>query len=81
MTETKNIFKSLPLNPIRRILHKADYQVRISDMAVEETRLHLEDYAHRVGAKATLIAFHANRNTVRAEDIEKAVKEVPFNKN
>ena len=58
---------------VRRLIEKAGAE-RVGDDAVEEMRRMLEEYAVRVSKEAAVLASHAGRKTVKAEDIELVVK-------
>jgi histone H3/H4 len=60
---------------VRRLIEKAGAE-RVGDDAVEEMRGILEDYAVRVSKEAATLASHAGRKTVKAEDIQLAIKRV-----
>lgn len=49
---------------------------RVGDDAVNELGKILEDYAVKVGKEATELARHAGRKTVKAQDIQFAMKRV-----
>lgn len=59
----------LPLAPLKRILKNAG-ATRISDEAVEELAKVLEQLGEDVGGEAVKYAKHANRKTVKANDIK-----------
>ena len=60
---------------VRRLIEMAGAD-RVGDDAVEELGKILEDYAVKVGTEATGLARHAGRKTVKAQDIQLAVKRV-----
>ncbi len=64
---------SLPNAPIERIIRKAGAE-RVSEGAVEELKHALEDLGDEVAAEAIRMANHANRNTVKEEDVELATQ-------
>ena len=49
----------------------------MGDDAVEELGKVLEEFAVRVGKEATGLARHAGRKTVKAQDIQLAIKRLP----
>ncbi len=61
---------------VRRLIEMAGAD-RVGDDAVEELGKILEDYAVKVGKEATGLARHAGRKTVKAQDIQLAIKRVP----
>lgn len=65
--------KHLAIAPMEQIL-KAAGAPRVGEDAKEALREYLEEEALRIGALATELAQHANRRTVRAEDIKLAIK-------
>jgi histone H3/H4 len=64
---------SLPNAPIERIIRKAGAE-RVSKEAVEELRDAVEDLGSEVSADAVQMADHAERNTVKEEDVEMATQ-------
>ncbi|MFB6241654.1 MAG: histone family protein [Candidatus Nanosalina sp.] len=64
---------SLPNAPIERIIRKAGAE-RVSKEAVEELRDAVEDLGREVSADAVEMADHANRNTVKEEDVDMATQ-------
>lgn len=64
---------SLPNAPIERIIRKAGAQ-RVSEGAVEELKLALEDLGDEIASEAIDMASHAERNTVKEEDVDMAMK-------
>lgn len=64
---------TLPNAPIERIIRKAGAD-RVSKDAVEELRDAVEDLGQEIARDAIRMADHANRNTVKKEDIELAVE-------
>jgi histone H3/H4 len=63
----------LPNAPIERIIRKAGAE-RVSETAVEELRYALEDLGSEISADASHMADHAERNTLKKEDIEMATR-------
>lgn len=64
---------SLPNAPVERILRNAGAE-RVSKDAVEELRKALEDLGEEISRDAIKMAEHAERNTVKKEDIEMATQ-------
>jgi len=64
---------SLPNAPVERILRNAGAE-RVSKDAVEELKKALEDLGNEISQDANQMAEHAERNTVKKEDIEMATQ-------
>jgi histone H3/H4 len=60
---------------VRRLIEMAGAD-RVGDDAVAELGKMLEDFALKVGKEATELARHAGRKTVKAQDIQLAIKRV-----
>jgi histone H3/H4 len=65
----------LPLAPIKRLIKNAGAQ-RVSDSAEIALGKVLEQWAEKVSIQAVTLAKHAGRKTVKASDIELALKEL-----
>lgn len=58
----------LPIAPCKRILRNAG-ALRVSDDAVEELSIILEETGTEIAQQAKQLAKHAGRKTIKAEDI------------
>jgi histone H3/H4 len=70
----KNDFMDLPLAPVEKILKKSN--MRISDDAIKEFAIILEELTADVAAEAAAIAKSKGRKTVLVEDIAEAKRKI-----
>ncbi len=64
----------LPIAPLKRILQNAGAK-RVSEDAAKEFGKILEEIGEDIAERATQLAKHAGRKTIKAEDVELAAKE------
>jgi histone H3/H4 len=67
--------KDLQLAPMHRMIKKAGAD-RVSDEAAKELRQVLEEVGVRIAREALDFTKHAHRKTVKAEDIQIAVRKL-----
>jgi histone H3/H4 len=68
------IFMELPLAPVEKILKKSN--MRISDEAVKEFAILLEEITSDISGEAAAIAKSKGRKTVLAEDVAEARRKI-----
>lgn len=66
---------TMPLAPFERILKKAGAK-RVSRSALEEFSKLMEEKMFRVANEAAILAKHAGRKTILAEDVRMARRKV-----
>ena len=75
ITEQETKKHALPLSAVSRIA-KSNGVERIGRDAIEALAARTEEYTARIAKKATEMAAHAGRKTLKAEDIDIAVKSI-----
>jgi histone H3/H4 len=68
------IFMELPLAPVEKILKKSN--MRISDDAVKEFSILLEEITCDIAGEAAAVAKNKGRKTVLAEDVAEARRKI-----
>jgi histone H3/H4 len=68
------IFMELPLAPVEKILKKSN--MRISNEAVKEFAILLEELTSDISSEAAAIAKSKGRKTVLAEDVSEARRKI-----
>jgi histone H3/H4 len=61
--------RSIPLASIERIIKKIDPEIRVSDSAKAEIKREIENFASGAANRAWKLAEHANRRTVKEQDV------------
>jgi len=74
LKNSKNDFMDIPLAPVEKILKKSN--MRISDDAVKEFAVLLEEITADIAAEAAAIAKSKGRKTVLIEDIAEARRKI-----
>ena len=67
---------SLPLAPVEKLIRKGSGSSRVSAGATKVLSNVLTEIAIKISERATYLAKHAGRKTIKAEDIKLASKEV-----
>jgi histone H3/H4 len=65
----------LPAAAVERLIRAAGAH-RVSATASEELAKHLEKYGIEIATRANRLAIHANRTTVKGEDIVEALEQM-----
>lgn len=66
----------IPANVMYDIIRKVDREIRVSDSATKVLSLLLEDVGFKIAKEAVVLCKHANRKTVRKEDVELAKSKI-----
>jgi len=66
---------TLPLTPFERILKKSGAK-RVSEEALREFSIVMEEKMSKIASEAALLAKHAGRKTILPEDVRLARKKV-----
>ena len=64
---------TLPNAPVERIIRNAGAE-RVSKEAVEELKQAVEDLGEEIALDASELADHADRNTIKKQDVELATQ-------
>ncbi|MBR9678797.1 MAG: histone [Nanoarchaeota archaeon] len=67
---------SLPLAPVEKIIRAGSGANRVSSGATKTLANVLTEIALKISERATFLAKHAGRKTIKAEDINLASKEI-----
>jgi histone H3/H4 len=67
---------SLPLAPVEKLIRVGSGSSRVSAGATKVLSNVLTEIALKISERATFLAKHANRKTIKAEDIKLASKEI-----
>ena len=67
--------EELPLAPLERLLRREGAE-RVSEDACKVLGVALEDYSRIIARKAKDYSAHAKRKTIKAEDIELALRDL-----
>ncbi len=67
---------SLPLAPVEKLIRSGSGGLRVSDGATSAMSNVLVEVALKISVRATTLAKHAGRKTIKEEDIKLASKEV-----
>jgi len=71
--------RGVPLAAVERLIKKVGERhgiTRVSDRAVRYLKQTLEEIAQEIASRASALAKHAKRTTVKREDIKLAAKEL-----
>lgn len=67
---------SLPLAPVEKLIRSGSGSSRVSASAAKALAAVLTETALKISERATYLAKHAGRKTIKAEDIKLASKEI-----
>ncbi|MBR9675820.1 histone [Candidatus Woesearchaeota archaeon] len=66
----------IPFAAMEKLLRSADANIRISDDAKKELNDYLEEIGEKISKKSINFSRHANRKTIKKEDVVLAKKQV-----